>query len=147
MVVVSDLVNDISDIHPSLKKQVGVRLANMALKKTYHREEVEPYSPMLKSIRIEGRKVMVATAIKLTCNDKTIQNFEIVDQAGNVYPADAKLMKNGEISVSSSKVKTPVAVRYCFTNDAFPIYLIVTGCLWHHLEQIERNEKIFINPI
>ncbi len=121
MVVISDLVNDISDIHPGLKKQVGVRLANMALKKTYHREEVEPCSPMLKSIRIEGRKVMVATtAIKLTCNDKTIQNFEIVDQAGNVYPADAKLMKNGEISVSSVKVKTPVAVRYCFTNDAVP---------------------------
>ena len=121
MVVISDLVNDISDIHPGLKKQVGVRLANMALKKTYHREEVEPCSPMLKSIRIEGRKVMVATtAIKLTCNDKTIQNFEIVDQVGNVYPADAKLMKNGEISVFSSKVKTPVAVRYCFTNDAVP---------------------------
>ena len=31
-----------------------------------------------------------------------------------------KLLKNGEISVSSAKVKVPVAVRYCFTNDAVP---------------------------
>ena len=122
MVVVGDLVNDIADIHPSLKKQVGVRLANMALRKTYHKEEIQPYSPMLKSVRTEGRKMIVTTTAlgKLTCKNKTIQNFEIVDQAGEVYPADAKLLKNGEISVSSAKVKVPVAVRYCFTNDAVP---------------------------
>lgn len=32
MVVAGDLVNDLTDIHPSLKRQVGERLANMALK-------------------------------------------------------------------------------------------------------------------
>ena len=65
--------------------------------------------------------IVTTTALgKLTCKNKTIRNFEMVDQAGEVYPADAKLLKNGEISVSSAKVRVPVAVRYCFTNDAVP---------------------------
>ena len=37
MVVVGDLVNDLTDIHPSLKRQVGERLADMALKNSYHK--------------------------------------------------------------------------------------------------------------
>ena len=40
MVVAGDLVNDLTDIHPSLKRQVGERLANMALKNSYHKEDI-----------------------------------------------------------------------------------------------------------
>lgn len=129
MVVVGDLVNDISDIHPSLKKQVGVRLANMVLYQTYGKKDIQPYSPQLDSIRIEKNKIVVATTAigKLTCKDKVIRNFEVVDKEGNIYPADAKIEKNGEISVSSSKIKEPIAVRYCFANDAIPNLFDING--------------------
>ena len=122
MVVVGDLVDDVTDIHPSRKKQVGVRLANMALTKTYGKNELQPYSPTLKSFKIDGSKVVVTTTAigKLSCNDKTINHFEVVDKEGNLYPATAKLLKNGDISVSSGQVKEPAGVRYCFTNDAIP---------------------------
>ena len=72
MVVVGDLVNDLTDIHPSLKRQVGERLADMALKNSYHKEDIQPYSPMLKSFRVDGRKVIVTTTAigKLACRDK-----------------------------------------------------------------------------
>lgn len=129
MIVISDLVNDISDIHPSLKRQVGERLANVALKETYHKEGISPYSPMLKSYKIEGRKVIVTTTAvgKLKCKDKNITNFEIVDAEGNLYPAKASLLKNGEICVTADNVKKPVGVRYCFTNDAIPNLFDVNG--------------------
>lgn len=120
MVVISDLVDDVNDLHPSQKRQVGVRLANLALKRNYHKEDIEPYSPVLKSVRIERNKIIVTTTAigKLTCKDKSIRNFEIVDKAGNLYRADIAILRNNEIILSSSKVKEPVAARYCFTNNA-----------------------------
>lgn len=146
MIVISDLVNDISDIHPSLKRQVGERLANVALKETYHKEGISPYSPMLKSYKIEGRKVIVTTTAvgKLKCKDKNITNFEIVDAEGNLYPAKASLLKNGEICVTADNVKNRLVYVIVLQMMLFQIYLMLTGCHWHHLELIERNEKVFI---
>jgi sialate O-acetylesterase len=43
------------------------------------------------------------------------------------YPAVAKIEKDGSITVSSKEVKTPVAVRYCFTSDAMPDIFDVNG--------------------
>ena len=122
MVVAGDLVNDLTDIHPSLKRQVGERLANMALKNSYHKEDIQPYSPMLKSFRVDGRKVIVTTTAigKLACKDKVIRHFEVLDKEGNLHPAKASILKNGDISVIADKVKEPVGVRYCFSNDAMP---------------------------
>ena len=122
MVVAGDLVNDLTDIHPSLKRQVGERLANIALKNSYHKEDIQPYSPMLKSFRVDGRKVIVTTTAigKLACKDKVIRHFEVLDKEGNLHPAKASILKNGDISVIADKVKEPVGVRYCFSNDAMP---------------------------
>ena len=129
MVVVSDLVNDISDIHPSLKRQVGERLANLALKQTYHKADLNPFSPMLKSFKVEKNKVIVTTTAvgKLSCKDKEIKHFEIVDKDGNLHPAQAVILKNGDIAVSAKGVKVPTGVRYCFTNDAMPNVFDVNG--------------------
>lgn len=129
MVVIGDLVNDISDIHPSLKRQVGERLANLALKNLYHKDELQPYSPMLKSFKVDGRKIIVTTTAlgKLICKNNEILHFELVDKAGNLYPAKASILKNGDISVTSNKVKEPVGVRYCFSNDAVPNLFDING--------------------
>lgn len=129
MVVVGDLVNDISDIHPSQKKKVGDRLANMALKEVYHKDDFQPYSPMLKSFKIEGHKVIVSTTAsgKLSCSDLEIQHFEIVDKNGNLYPGKATILKNGDISITADKVKEPIGVRYCFSNDAIPNLFDING--------------------
>src|SRR5690606_6497900 len=46
MVVISDLVDDIKNIHPKNKHDVGLRLANLALKETYGRDISGSKSPM-----------------------------------------------------------------------------------------------------
>lgn len=122
MVVIGDLVNNISDVHPSLKRQVGERLANMVLYKTYNIKDKDPFSPQYKSFTVKGNTVVVNTTAKgkLVCKGKEIKNFEIVDKDGNLYPAEAKILNNGLLAVKTSKVKHPAGVRYCFSNDAEP---------------------------
>src|SRR5665213_89292 len=46
MVVVDDLVNDVNNIHPTDKKDVGYRLANLALSTTYHKNNLTYKYPM-----------------------------------------------------------------------------------------------------
>lgn len=129
MVVVADLVNDVTDIHPSLKRQVGERLASLALKETYHHEDLQPYSPQLSSFEVEGNKVLVTTTAigKLECRDKHIDHFEVVDAEGRLHPAEAVICKDGRIRVSTPRVKHPVGVRYCFSNAAMPDLFDVNG--------------------
>ena len=51
---------------------------------------------------------------------KTINSFQIAGKDKVFYPAHAKIEKNGNIVLLSAKVKDPVAVRYCFTNEGMP---------------------------
>lgn len=122
MIVITDLVNDISDIHPNMKKNVGERLANVALCKTYNKNEINPFSPTVKSVEVDGNKLIIHTNAVGKLKSKTfpIKHFEILDKEGHIYPATAKILENGCISVSAKGVKSPVDVRYCFTNDAMP---------------------------
>ena len=53
MVVITDLVNHINNIHPKLKKEVGERLANYALLETYGKTGLVYKSPMYKRMKIE----------------------------------------------------------------------------------------------
>ena len=121
MVCVGDLVNDIHDIHPALKRQVGERLGNMALYKTYKMTNISPFSPVYRFSQIIGKKIYISTtAKKLKCKSSKIKHFQIMDSTGHLFDADAKLLKDGRICVVSSHVQHPSAVRYCFTNDAMP---------------------------
>ena len=47
MVVTSDLVDNVKDIHPKMKKEVGVRLANLALADTYKKMITGYNSPVV----------------------------------------------------------------------------------------------------
>ena len=87
MIVINDLVNDVAELHPDRKAQVGARLANMALRKTYHKNEIEPFFPTLKSIEYKNGKALISTTSlgRLICREKSISNFEIIDQGGKIH--------------------------------------------------------------
>lgn len=122
LINVSDLVDNVKDIHPKWKVAVGERFANIVLKECYGKPDVHPYSPAFKSFMIEGSRVKleVTSVAKLHCKDKEIQNFQLAGADRQFYAAKAKVEKNGVITIVSDQVKNPVAVRYCFTNDAMP---------------------------
>lgn len=122
MVGVGDLVDNIKDIHPRIKKAVGIRLVNLALKEHYGIADVQPYSPHFKSFSIKKGKLNVrfVTTGKMNCKSKTAANFEIAGDDNTYFPAIAKLEKDGSITLTCKAVKNPINVRYCFTNDGMP---------------------------
>ncbi|MDP4206941.1 MAG: sialate O-acetylesterase, partial [Bacteroidota bacterium] len=122
MVVVGDLVDDVKDVHPKKKYEVADRLANIALKEQYGIENLQPYSPRFANLMIKGNKAIVTinSVGKLNSKAKTIQGFQIAGADKTFYPAKAIIEKDGRIQLISEKVQKPVAVRYCFSNEAMP---------------------------
>lgn len=122
MISVADLVDDVANIHPNKKRSVGERLSSLALKEQYGKKELQPYSPHFDRMTIRGNKafVTVISLAKLSSNGQKISNFQLSGADQKFYPASAILKKDGSIQVTSPNVKNPVAVRYCFTNEATP---------------------------
>lgn len=121
MVVVTDLVDDIKDIHPRYKKTVGERLANYALADTYGKQDIAYKSPLYKSIAVEKNKVRITFDNVLTglkANGE-IKHFMVAGDDQKFYPAKAKIEK-GTVVVTAKEVKKPVAVRYAWGSDIIP---------------------------
>ncbi len=120
IVHIGDLVNDIHDIHPALKRQVGERLANLALYKTYDKHNLQPFSPEYESFEVKGKAIILKTTAAVHANGKEISGFEIVDSLGNLHPAKASILKDGSIRLTAKDVAQPVGLRYCFDNASMP---------------------------
>ena len=60
MVVTTDLVGNLGDIHPSNKWDVGHRLALVALAKDYGHNDLACSGPVYKSMRIDGNKAVLS---------------------------------------------------------------------------------------
>lgn len=120
MVVITDLVDDTSNIHPKNKHDVGYRLANWALAETYHKEGITYKSPLYKSMNTEKGKAIIIfdnAPAGLVAKDKNITELYIAGEDKIFYPAEAKIEKNVLIAWNK-KVNNPVAVRYAFGNTA-----------------------------
>ena len=122
MVVITDLVDNIKDIHPKDKLNVGKRLANYALAQTYKQSVGAYKSPAYQSMQVEKDKVRLTFSNILTglkCTAKTPEEFLIAGDDQKFVPATAKIDGN-TIVLSSKLVKVPVAVRFCFDNTTMP---------------------------
>ncbi len=115
IVVVSD-VSPTDDIHPKDKKSVGIRLANLALKKYYKVIDSLVEHPQVDSVAFNKKKAMVhfknAEGLYISGNTSL---FEIAGEDNVFYPAQIKL-KDQTIIVSSNKVKQPTRIRFAWGN-------------------------------
>jgi len=122
MVVISDLVDDVKNIHPINKIEVGKRLAKYALTETYQQNVGAYKSPSFESMKIEKDKVQISfsnAAAGLKCTDKTPAKFLISGDDQNFVPASAKI-EGSTVILSAKTVKVPVAVRFCFDDTSMP---------------------------
>lgn len=123
MVVMTDLVDNVKDIHPGNKQPVGNRLALWALAKDYGKKGIVFSGPLYKSMKVEGAKVRLQFAHVgggLQARDgKALSEFEIAGSDGKFVPAQATI--DGEtVVVTAAAVSTPTQVRFGWSKTANP---------------------------
>ncbi len=106
-------------LHPKDKKPIGLRLAYLALKKTYGKDFVE-YGPFYKSYRVDGNKIVLkfdSVGSGLMKGKKgALDSFAIADKDKEFVWADAEI-KGESVIVSAKGVPAPVAVRYAWAMN------------------------------
>lgn len=114
MAVSSDR-GDSLDVHPRRKLEVGQRLAAFALADTYNRNVI-PSGPLFHHAEFGKDHAIIVFdyAEGLTTSDQAApSSFEIADESGVFYPAEATI-EGDQVKVRSAKVKNPKYVRYAW---------------------------------
>jgi len=110
-------IGDYNFIHPPKKKEVGERLAMLALVNDYGLQGVNPVAPTYESVEFKDGKAIVRIntdkGVGLIPAKVPVGGFEIAGSDRIFHKAAAEALGN-EVTVSSPEVRNPVAVRYCF---------------------------------
>jgi sialate O-acetylesterase len=118
MAVTLDIAT-VMNIHPPFKKEVGDRLANLALVKNYGKE-IMVQGPAYKSMTVDGRTIKVQfdhIENGLTAKNGKLSEFEIAGKDDRYFKAEARIVNN-EVWVTAPKVTEPLSVRYCWRDRA-----------------------------
>jgi len=123
MAVTTDLVDDVTDIHPSYKWEVGRRLALWALSHDYGYKQLVYSGPQYRTMHIEGNKIILEfdhVGSGLTTNNgKAPEWFQIAGENNRFYQAEA-IIKANKIILSSNKVQHPINARFAWDEIARP---------------------------
>jgi sialate O-acetylesterase len=118
MAVTTDL-GQADTMHPLGKREVGRRLANMALVQLYGRGN-KGYSPMFSVAYYEADTVRVIFQNSYgdlkTSDGVGVRGFEILDSNGNWQIASAEILVN-QIKIRATGVSRPLGVRYAWSDD------------------------------
>ena len=123
MVVTTDLVDSIKNVHPKNKFDVGNQLALWALARDYGKKDLVYSGPLYKSMKIEGKKIRVSFAHVgggLASRDgKELNEFKIAGADGKFVPAKA-VIDGKSVVVSADNVAAPKNVRFGWHKVANP---------------------------
>lgn len=121
MVVTTDL-GDSLDVHPRYKREVGERLARLALHDTYGKSHVTPCGPMpyaaifgegaVLVLFENGKGMHAAKSGPVASDSEEIVTLEVAGEDGIFYPAEGLVTDEGRLLVTSEKVSDPRSVRY-----------------------------------
>lgn len=108
------------DIHPRNKRDVAERLARLALAQDYG-IKIPHRSPQFKSLEITGNKATLDIdtfgGSLITFDVGEARGLAICGEDRKWVWADAKIVGNNKIEVSSKSVANPVAVRYAWSDN------------------------------
>jgi sialate O-acetylesterase len=120
IVCTEDLVYpwETQQIHPSQKRQVGQRLAYIALNHDYGMKSLMCESPEVKDYSFKGDTCFVhlQNDYGAISRYEDIQGFELAGEDKVFHKANAYYYWTKGIIITCPEVKKPVAVRYCFRN-------------------------------
>lgn len=111
-------IGDETDIHPRNKQDVGWRLAQWALARTYGKHIV-PSGPLYRDYVIEGDAIRLRfdhVGGGLVSKDGDLRTFVIAGGSKVFKPAEARI-EDDTLVVRSKDVPEPVAVRYAWADN------------------------------
>jgi sialate O-acetylesterase len=130
MAVTTDLVENIKDIHPRQKFEVGNRLALWALAKDYGKQDLVYSGPLYKSMKVEGSKIRLSFAHVgggLKSRDgKPLAEFEVAGADDKFIPAEATI-DGATVVVQAQEVTAPTQARFGWRNEANPNLINAEG--------------------
>lgn len=128
-IVVTTDVGNVKNIHPSNKRPVGERLANLALHNSYGQEDKVFSGPKYKSHTVIGSTIRITfdfvdNGIKDTYEE--LNWFTIAGSDKKFYQGNAFIDGN-DIVVSSPFIEESQAVRFAWHNTAEPNFFNTEG--------------------
>jgi sialate O-acetylesterase len=111
------------DIHPRNKRDVGLRLARLALARDYDKDVIDE-GPRFKNIDIKDGKAVVTFDVGKHQSDKLrpfdrqeVIGFAIAGEDRKFVHAQAKVLGPDKVEIWSDEISTPVAVRYAWADN------------------------------
>lgn len=121
MVVITDLVDDLFNIHPVDKKDVGERLAAWALARDYGRQGLTLSGPMFKDMEVKGNQAILhfdhADGGLVAKDGKPVNWFDVAGDEGPFYPGTA-VIQGDTVVVTSPKVASPARIHFAWDEGA-----------------------------
>jgi len=119
-----------TNVHPIYKRELGERLARLALHDVYGYDNIVRCGPLYKSVIFEGNSVNISfteTDLGLQIHDgNTLKGFMIAGVNMLFLPALAEINTDGKsVRVWSDNIDSPIAVRYAWGN--YPIEANLTN--------------------
>jgi sialate O-acetylesterase len=127
MAVIID-IGEAEDIHPRNKRDVGLRLARLALKRTYNRAEIVDSGPCYRAHAVEGNTIRVqfngADGGLHTRDGGAIVGFALAGADRKFVWAQARI-EGDTVIVWNEAVPRPIAVRYAWADN--PVCNLTNG--------------------
>lgn len=119
-VVIND-IGDPLDIHPRNKRDVGIRLADQALKVIYGHKKKVVQGPVLKKAVVKGNLFElsfenIGSGLVAKEGSKRLYAFALAGEDNVLYRAMAEI-SGDKVLVYSKEVSKPVYVRYAFESS------------------------------
>ena len=123
MVVINDIAT-LNDIHPPNKQDVGLRLAQLALKNDYGKTNIVANSPEFDKLEVLSDRLKVTFrnsggGLK-TRDGKPVSHFEIIGVGSNGFHPATGVLDGNSVVLTSDKVAAPVAFRFAWHMLAEP---------------------------
>lgn len=119
MAVSSDL-GEKENVHPGRKKEVGERLARLALHHEYGFKKINPSGPSIVNVKLKSKNVEITfDQLLRTAESDILKGFELINDKGITREATAKIYKN-KVLIPIDVNEKIVVVRYAwktFTDE------------------------------